>query len=137
MKTTLIISGKEISISAKLIGKDNKFNPKYGYNYVYNVTVSDKENKIRFKFNTSISDHNSGKNYMDESDLKNALECLLMDASSGDMSFYEFCREFGYNEDSKNAEKIHKACVKQKERAAKIFDDIYETANELNELVNG
>lgn len=39
------------------------------------------------------------------------LESLLSDASCSE-DFGDFCSEFGYDTDSRNAEKIHKGCLK-------------------------
>lgn len=44
--------------------------------------------------------------------LKDALNCLGSDALSGDDTFEGFCGNFGYDQDSRKAEKIYKACVK-------------------------
>lgn len=38
------------------------------------------------------------------------LDCLLSDASSGDLDFAAFCSELGYNEDSRKAERTWRAC---------------------------
>ena len=47
--------------------------------------------------------------------LEDVLYCMLSDASSGrnGESFGEFCENFGYDEDSRNAFKIFEACLVQ------------------------
>ncbi len=40
-------------------------------------------------------------------------------------NFLDFCGEFGYDEDSRKAEKIYKACEKADERLSRIFGDDY------------
>ena|SRR3990167_2959418 len=44
------------------------------------------------------------------------LNCLVNDALSGEMSFKEFCSEFGYDMDSRSAEKIWQNCVEMAPR---------------------
>lgn len=52
---------------------------------------------------------------------------ILLDADSGSMDFAEFCREFGYDEDSRKAEKTWKACVAMKRKVDRFFgEDIEE-----------
>jgi len=55
--------------------------------------------------------------------------CILSDANSGRDDFHDFCGNFGYDEDSRRAEAIWKACV---ETAAKIYSSF--TTDELNTL---
>jgi hypothetical protein len=57
------------------------------------------------------------------------LDSLLNDAKAGEMSFDEFCSEFGYDNDSIKHLKIHKECQK-------ITDNIYNlfSENEFDEL---
>lgn len=38
------------------------------------------------------------------------LSCIVSDARAGDMTFEEFCEEFGYDSDSRKAEKVYAAC---------------------------
>ena len=38
------------------------------------------------------------------------LACIVSDALAGEMSFHEFCREFGYDDDSRKAKATHRAC---------------------------
>lgn len=53
-------------------------------------------------------------------DAINAFECFLSDVDVGNMTFEEFCNEFGYDTNSRKAKKIHRLCQK----SAKKFDRI-------------
>lgn len=53
-------------------------------------------------------------------DAINAFECFLSDVDVGNMTFEEFCNEFGYDTDSRKAKKIHRLCQK----SARKFDRI-------------
>jgi hypothetical protein len=56
------------------------------------------------------------------------LSCVTSDARSGELSFHEFCQEFGEDEDSRKAEKMWKACrrltPKVKRFLGEHFDDV-------------
>lgn len=73
-----------------------------------------------------------------EYDLLNAFYCFVSDALSGAMSFREFCCEFGYDEDSRAAEKTWKACKRSREKLATMsgypIDEIYDLCNALQEV---
>ena len=55
------------------------------------------------------------------------LDCLLSDAQSGDMSFSAFCRELGYDEDSRKAEQTWKACQKSAANMRRLLGDDFKT----------
>ena len=72
---------------------------------------------------------------MNDDDLKNALECVISDALSGIYSFDEFCSEFGYDEDSRSAERMHKACEDTYKRIVALGicePEMYEIVNDIN-----
>lgn len=73
-----------------------------------------------------------------EYELLNAFYCFVSDALAGVDSFENFCSEFGYDTDSRNAEKIWRAC---KRSTNKIFnltgyslDMLYDLVNDLQEV---
>lgn len=45
-----------------------------------------------------------------EPDAAGVISCLLSDANTGDLSFHDFCSEFGYDEGSRRAEKTWRQC---------------------------
>lgn len=100
------------------------------------VTVKNLDNGKR----TSFDFWGSVKNPRVESeyDLLNAFYCFVSDALAGVDSFENFCSEFGYDTDSRNAEKIWRAC---KRSTNKIFnltgysvDMLYDLVNDLQEV---
>lgn len=54
------------------------------------------------------------------------LSCLVSDARSGEMSFSEFCSEFGYDTDSRRAERTHAACAKFAPRVRRFLGDAFD-----------
>lgn len=55
-------------------------------------------------------------------DLLGAFRCMLSDAESylSARDFADFCAEFGYNEDSRNAERIFRACGIMRRRCNRL-----------------
>ncbi len=54
------------------------------------------------------------------------LYSLCSDATLGNTSFKEFCSEFGYDEDSRKAERIHKQCAKMTVKLKEFLGDKFE-----------
>ncbi len=96
---------------------------------------SDKENRYVFKVKLS----RLGKSYTfnfgqsiragaEEPSLYDVLTCLQKyDVGT----FWQFCWEFGYDEDSRTAEKIYKAVCKEFENVERLFSDIIEELQEI------
>lgn len=107
------------------------------YNDRHNkVTIKNLENGKRtsFDFWGSIMNPSLETDY----ELLNAFYCFVSDAVSGLDSFCDFCRNFGYDEDSRRAEKAWKACKKSLEKFERVsgfsIDEIYDFVNELSEI---
>ncbi len=138
MKITL--QNTEISLSAKLIqeGMTQTENPKMKYNQ-FRVSVKTKDAKTSFLFHGSHNDWQKGKIELSGNDLLFAFYCFMSDSASGDNSFEDFCSEFGYDTDSRKAEKIWKACKKSLDKASLIFEgtnqsNLYDALNEFQEI---
>jgi hypothetical protein len=52
---------------------------------------------------------------------KDVLPCLIADYSVIDESFEDFCMNFGYDSDSRKAEKIYNQCKKNGKKLEKLF----------------
>ena len=122
-----------IDISAKFVEWCKKWGNDYHGHFA--ITLTTKDGSESFDFYGSVYDASHNKTALTEDDLKHALECILSDALAGIDSFEEFCGNFGYDEDSRSAERIHNAC---KETTTKINalgiseDEIYSILNDLN-----
>ena len=55
------------------------------------------------------------------------IPCLLADYSVVNESFEDFCMNFGYDEDSRKAEKIYNQCQKNGKKLEKLFGSDLET----------
>jgi len=110
----------------KFLGDTNtKFKTKY-YDYayyfpqdkeqreIYKVTLRNDKGSYTFKFGQSIA--NSGQ----EPSAYDVLSCLTK-YNTG--SFEEFCSEFGYDTDSRTAERTYKAVIKEYENISRLFTE--------------
>ena len=89
-----------------------------------------------FDYYGSHSDYCKNITVLPESDIRNALVCIVSDGLSGAMDFEEFCGEYGYDDDSRNAERIHKQCIETKDKLESLDiseDDMIIITNDINE----
>lgn len=107
-----------------------------GYVYRTRVYIEYKGNKTSFLFHGSLHDYQCGKAYYNKDQFPFMLYCFVSDGHSGYMSFNDFCNEFGYDTDSRKAEKIYKACKRSTDKLFKLGiqteDHICDLLNELN-----
>lgn len=129
MKTTLNLSIGSIILSSVFLNNkkwdanDNNYNN-------HKITVSFNGKKLSFDFWNSLSEGE----IKTEDSLIGALDCFLSDSNAGEQSFEDFCSEFGYDEDSRKAEKIHNSCIKSFDKFNRVFDcDLYDLSDELRE----
>lgn len=57
------------------------------------------------------------------------LNCLVSDARASETTFADFCSEFGYDEDSRKAERTYKACRRIGAKLAKFLGSLLTEAN--------
>ena len=128
-----------IEVSAKLVEfrKGFPFDKRdESYHGHFKITLQTGSGSETFDYYGSAHDREIGKKELSDDDLKGALRCIVDDALYGEMDFDEFCGEMGYDEDSRNAEQIHKACIKTGEHLSGIGisgDTLYTIVNDLNE----
>ena len=138
VRAKLTILGKEFEITAKHIGEIKGF-PDSDDNMMHNVfkiTVKrefgDGAITKSFKFYDSYANWQKGKTTMNLMDMLLAFKSFLEDAWAGSMDFEDFCGEYGYNSDSRRAEKIYNKC---KNQLGKVMDlGIFQS--ELPDLIN-
>jgi len=132
-----------IEVSAVLVDSGVKFpnTDKFDktFHNMFEVTIVRDGIEVKMPFYGSHKDWGSGVDLLDEENLFGAFECFVSDALAGDQSFEEFCSSFGYNEDSRKAEKIWKECEKISSDYSKLFSftewyDKYELYNKLQDL---
>lgn len=66
-----------------------------------------------------------------EPSLAGVLECLASDANVNP-DFEDFCSEFGYNTDSRKAEKIHRSCLSIAKRLDKFLPGGVDSLSEVD-----
>lgn len=112
MKTTF--EGITISATLKAEGIEQQNQPKSSKITLrcnqFRVNLKYEGRRASFLFHGSHADWQKGETEMSEANLKFALYCFLSDADAGRQTFEDFCGDFGYDEDSRTAERIFKAC---------------------------
>ena len=104
--------------------------PENWNNHLVTVTNTDNKQRCTFEFWASIAEPELKTEY----EVLNAFNCFVGDALSGKMDFNEFCSEFGYDNDSRTAERTWKACKRSATKLERVYDgDMYDLANELGE----
>lgn len=100
-----------------------------GRHHIITVTNTDTGDKFEFDFWTSIA----RPRITDESDLFEAVECYLTEASFGVGSFEDYCSEMGYNV-PKGIYESYKACCMANACVTNVFgEDWTDVADELRE----
>lgn len=92
------------------------------YRYVFKMKLKRNGKSYTFDFGQSI---NAGS---ETPTMYDVLTCLQ---KSDVGSFENFCSEFGYDNDSRKAEKVYKAVCKEYEAVEKLFSDILEELQEI------
>ena len=136
METTINVNGVTVSLKSEYLGNKlwpNSDSRHENYNN-HKITVKANGKRATFEFWASIMHPEIDS----ESDLISSFECFVSDAVSGLYSFEDFCSEFGYDTDSRKAEKIHRACQKSADKLKRLLGDadIYDFANAINDIVN-
>jgi hypothetical protein len=135
MTTKVQINDEEsIEVSSVLTGTVEGFSAPRQYNNVFAVTVTNGEGSETFDFHISIHDTEKGKKALTDEDHISAFYCFLGDAIAGGQSFEEFCSDMGYDENSRAAEKIWKACQEATQKTDTLsIGDLYAVSNYMQE----
>lgn len=141
MKTTIEVIGKRFELRSKLIASGVNF-PNADTETLHNhfkITVKriDFLNGIKrsFDFYDSQFNYENGlEDLKDELHLKLTFESFISDCLCGINSFEGFCSEFGYDTDSRKAEKIFKLCKKALDKALDLGIFESELGDILEEL---
>lgn len=126
---------KNIRVSARYVGNEAApFNPDNYHNHRVRVYNVDNRKRTSFKFWASVMNPELCSRY----EVLNALYCFVSDAVSGLDSFEDFCRNFGYDPDSRSAYKIWQICQRSSVKALRVFglsrSELYEFLNALSEI---
>ena len=92
---------------------------------IYRLSLRRGTRGFSVRFGQSIA-HSTGENVQ----IPRAYDLLACLTKYDPGTFTEFCREFGYSEDSRKAEKVYKACRREWDKVRRFFS----TAEELEEL---
>ncbi len=116
---------KKYGVKLQILGMDYKkhFSEDDTCRWVFKCKLSRGKKSYTFNFGQSIA---AGD---EEPTMYDVLACLQKyDVGS----FENFCGDFGYDTDSRKAEKIYKAVCKEYEGVSRVFDGVMEELNEIN-----
>ena len=82
---------------------------------------------LRYAKRSYTVDFWRGSGIYGEPTVKGVMECLLSDASSANEDFDSWCGEYGYDTDSRRAEKIYKACKIIRSGLERLLGEDFET----------
>jgi hypothetical protein len=86
--------------------------------------------KLKNKNKSITIYYSQGYGIPNDPDTQSVLNALLLDFWSHDMSFSEYCSNYGYSEDSLSALKTFKLCAKNSLKVKKLFN------GSLNDFLN-
>ena len=97
-----------------------KVKSEYGYANKYKVTIRNGKKHFSTTFTDSINNTQKGI----KSDDIDIIYCIVADAQcvQWNNSFEDFCSEFGYDTDSRSAERIYNACEKTYNNIQRLFN---------------
>ena len=97
-----------------------KLKDKYGYANKYKVTIRNGKKRFSTIFTDSINNTQKGIKSPDI----DIIYCIVSDAQcvQWNGSFEDFCSEFGYDTDSRSAERIYRACEKTHDNIQRLFN---------------
>ena len=111
--TKLVAESFNLEFKAEFLENGLHFQGDKGTRDIYNITLKRGQRKYTFKFGQSIA---KGSN---EPTLYDVL-ARLQKYEVG--TFEDFCDEFGYDNDSRNALKTYKAVVKEYDKMCSLFN---------------
>jgi len=115
-------------IGIRIALKDSKLpdwdDGSFRHHYCVSLNKPNRKVPLRFDFWGSVNDANEGKHPT----AYGVLACISSDAFCPD-TFADFCSEYGYDEDSRKAEKLFAKCARFGLQLREFF-----TMNELEEL---
>lgn len=139
MTTTIQFNSVSFALSASLVASGvpfpNEKNSRSQHNK-YRITVICNNVKRSFSYFDSIANYMANKKELSESQLKDAFSCFVSDSISGKSSFEDFCSEFGYDSDSRTAEKIWRACGRSYDKLKTLLPPDVEACDLLNYLID-
>jgi len=82
---------------------------------------------LKYQGRRMTADFFQGSAHTKEPTSYDVLYCVLSDASASDMSFEDFCSEFGYDSNLRESKKLYNACKKLGAKVRKLLGDDFET----------
>lgn len=111
-----------VKMTAKFIKHGKHFEDDQQYRDIYRLTLSRDQERLSVRFGQSIVGSEA-------KEIPTAYDLLTCLTKSDPGTFEDFCNEYGYDNDSRKAEKIYRAVVQEWEKVNRFF-----TSEEIEEL---
>ena len=121
---------------SRLLGRTDHFS----FDDTWNKTARHWQFKIeRIGFGPStefIGEYSQGSAHKNPPKFRDVLDCLALHARSTDQSFEDWCSDFGYDTDSRNAQKTYEACAETRTKLMTLLgrDALREFLTEVEPL---
>lgn len=142
MRTRLTVLDMDFGLSATLTGegvpfpnadeKDRTIHNEYRVVVTRYIGGGDKVQRS-FKYYDSQHNLEAGKRELGKANIELAFRSFIDDAILGTLTFETFCRDLGYNSDSRRALKIYNECRRSSSKAS----DLKISGSELIDVLNG
>ena len=116
-------------LTVKFINHDYYFNDDKQTRDIYRFRLSRNGQSYTAKFGQSISNSGYTNKERKEPAAYNILACITKYDPD---TFENFCREYGYDTDSRSAFKTYKAVVKEWAGVDRLFNDVLDELREIN-----
>lgn len=123
---------KNVELESKYLGNKNWTTSMFRNRNNHRITVKnlDTGEWTWFEYWESIQEVEIKK----EEQLMFAFYCFLSDALAGEMEYYDFCNEYGYDGCEPSSKKVWKACQNSAEKANRLFGpDYVDIMNDVQE----
>lgn len=111
---------------------DERFEYKTGIGHA--TTHYNKQNRRNVKPENSFPDPSSFR-WIHKPSVDSVLHCLFSDARCGEMSFDDFCSDFGYSNDSLSALDIYRKCAESGKKLKKALGSKFNEERERIEAL--
>lgn len=112
------------TIKIKYLSNDYYFDGETESRDIYRITLTRKGKRFTFKFGQSLI----GSELGEEPTAYSVLTCLT---NMNPDTFENFCAEYGYDTDSRKAEKTYKAVKKEWAGVKRLFSDVIASLQEI------
>lgn len=123
---TITMTLKELAQGVRIEAKQGEASMTWDKRDKWQQEANDWRVTLHYQGRRYSFDYWQGVGIKDAPTAEGVLESLLADTQSACGSFNDFCKDYGYSEDSIKAKRIYDACHRQDRRLKKLFGADYQ-----------